>query len=162
MCIILYIITLILEQSLTLNLKLTIPFFIISFVLVLSIIIKDDKKFYITIFIFGIIYEVMYFNTIILHAFIFILLGYLSKILLKNKYSFLKSILTNYLLIIIYFNIMFLFSSIISKSIYLKNYNILYSILLNSFYFSFVYFFFIYLKTRISNRRKKGTYKYTG
>lgn len=103
----------------------------------------NKKTYYITLAITGIIYDLMYTNLLFYHASVFLLLGYITKLLHKNLIqSPLKNIIYSVLIIILYettsFSIVHIFrinqvsiiylSNKISKTILL---NIIYSIVLS-------------------------------
>lgn len=136
-----------------------IPFFMIAAIIIISSFKIEDKKVYTTIFIFGVCYDLLYTNLIIFHGFLFILLFYICKIILKNSKNFFFMIFTYYLLIAIYCLIMFLFTMIYSNTNYIYLFIIIFkSLFINSIYFIITYVLFIGINCLIRNRNKKRSY----
>lgn len=157
--IILLFISIILEGIIPNLLKDTMPLFIISIIIISSTFKIDNKEFYISIFLSGIIYDLFYTSTLFLNGFIFIFLAYLSKILTDKNINFIKTLFYYYLLSFLYILIMFYFTYFyVPKS--LLNLLILYknNIIINSLYFTIFYISLIGIKNIISNRYKKHSY----
>lgn len=136
-----------------------IPFFIIGSIIISFLLINDTKKLFKIIFIVGILYDLLYTNLVIFHAFMFIFLLWLVKVLVKDSKNFLIILFSYFMLIIIYSIIMYLFSSICTNISVFKIINVLFnSLLLNLIYFIFIYMIFIGIKCLICNITKKRTY----
>ena len=136
-----------------------IPFFMIAAIIIISTFQIEDKKIYTTIFIFGVCYDLLYTDLIIFYGFLFILLFYICKIILKNSKNFFFMIFTYYLLIAIYCLIMFLFTMIYSNANYVYLLLIVFkSLFINSIYFIITYVLFIGINCLIRNRNKKRSY----
>ena len=136
-----------------------IPFFMIAAIIMISSFKVKDKKVYTTIFIFGVCYDLLYTNLIIFHGFLFILLFYICKIILKSSKNFFLMIFTYYLLIVIYCLVMFLFTMIYSNVNYVYLLLIIFkSLFINSIYFIITYVLFIGINCLIRNRNKKRSY----
>lgn len=157
--ILLFVLSIILESIVPNLLKGFIPLFVIAIILVSSTFRLKENAFYVVIFLSGLLYDFLYTNTIILNAFIFLFIGYLSKMIVGDKIGFFKLLFFYYLLSCLYFLIMFLFTylylphnliNLLSKYIN--------SIAINTFYFLMLYLLFIGVKQVISNRNKKHSY----
>lgn len=136
-----------------------IPLFIIAVILISSTFKVSNKAFYTSIFIFGVLYDALYTDALILNAFLFLFIGYLSKLIISEKVTFLKSLFFYYLLSLSYVLILFLLTyiyvpySLINLFFKLKD-----SIIINTIYFSIIYLFFIGIKNIICNRKQKCSY----
>ncbi len=104
---------------------------------------KDETKYYITTFIVGIIYDLLYTNLLFFNGIIFVFIALLTKLIYKNlNVSLLKNILYIIVLIIIYESstvfIYYLFNLVpvtLSKLVY----KITHSLLLNILYGELIY-----------------------
>ena len=154
-----FLVSFILESLVPNLIKDFIPFFIIGSIIISYLLINDRKKLFKIIFIVGILYDLLYTNLVIFHAFMFIFLLWLVKVVVKDSKNFLIILFSYFLLIIIYSIIMYLFSSICTNISILKVINVLFnSLLLNLIYFIFIYMIFIGIKCLICNITKKRTY----
>lgn len=136
-----------------------IPFFMISAIVIISVLSIKEKDMYIIIFIFGILYDLLYTDLVIFHGFIFIGILYLSKIILKDSKNFFFIIFNFYLMVILYSILMYLFSFLYtSLNIILLINMVIKSLLINFIFFIIIYVLFIGIKCLISNTKKKNTY----
>lgn len=157
--IILLIFSLLLETIIPNLLRGIIPFFMVAAILVSSILRIDTKKFYITVFIIGVLYDFFYTNTIILNGFMFFFIAYLSKLIINEDIVFFRTLFFYVLLSLSYVLILFLLTyiyvpqSIIDILIKLKN-----SAIINFAYFTIIYLLSFLLRHFICNRNKKRSY----
>ncbi len=136
-----------------------IPFFMIGTIIITSTFNIDDKKMYIMVFIYGILYDLLYTDLIIFHGFIYLGVLFLTKFILKGTLNFFKMIFSYYLIIIIYSIIMYLFTFFIASIDFMNVFSlIIKSLLINSLVFILYYIIFIGTKCLIRNRRKKHSY----
>ncbi len=135
------------------------PLFIIAIILIGSMFNIDDNKYYLLLFIVGIIYDLTYMNTIVLDGFIFLFIGYLARIITNADAFFIKNLFLYYVLSLTYVLFFYLFTFLYVPQNPLLLFNkILGGVAINTIYFTFMYFIFIGLKKIISNRRKKRSY----
>lgn len=118
-----------------------IPFFMIGVIVIFAASFIDDKSYYITLFVFGFLYDHFFFETVFLNAFTFLLIGYLAKMLLKKRHDFLNKVLTYYLVSICYVLVLLLFTIFYVK----YDFMILFSKLFNSLFLNTIYFCIIFL-----------------
>lgn len=135
------------------------PLFTVAIIIISSTFKIDDKEFYISIFLSGVVYDLFYTSTLFLNGFIFVFLAYLSKMLVDKNINFIKALLYYYLLSFLYIIIMFYFtyfyvpkSLIYIITIYKNN------MIINSLYFSLSYLVLVGLKNITSNSYKKHSY----
>lgn len=135
------------------------PLFTVAIIIISSTFKIDDKEFYISIFLSGVVYDLFYTSTLFLNGFIFVFLAYLSRILVDKNINFIKALLYYYLLSFLYIIIMFYFtyfyvpkSLIYIITIYKNN------MIINSLYFSLSYLVLVGLKNITSNSYKKHSY----
>lgn len=157
--IILLMISVLLEGILPNLLRNITPFFVISVILLGGINSKDDKTLYLTCFIFGVIYDLLYMNTIFLHGFIYLFLAWLTERMMPKKSNFIKAFLCYFLFVIIYVLILILFTILYkSYSIY-RVIHILYDgLLINIIFFLLVYLTYFVINCIFKNRLKKHSY----
>ena len=104
---------------------------------------KHEKKYFITIFIVGIIYDLLYTNLLFFNGILFLIIGLISKFINKN-YELTPLRLIIYVIIIIFFYesltglILFIFR-LVPVTIYKVFYKILHSLLLNIIYSEILY-----------------------
>ena len=104
---------------------------------------KHEKKYFITIFIVGIIYDLLYTNLLFFNGILFLIIGLISKFINKN-YELTSLRLIIYVIIIIFFYesltglILFIFR-LVPVTIYKVFYKILHSLLLNIIYSEILY-----------------------
>lgn len=104
---------------------------------------KEEKKYFIIIFLLGIIYDLYFTNLLFWNGLLFLIVAYLSKILYKNYgFGFLKMILYSAILVVVYEScnalIIFIFQLVpitLSKLIY----KITHTYLLNMIYMELLY-----------------------
>ncbi len=119
---------------------------------------KQINLFYLICFIYGIIYDLLFTNTLILHSLLFIILGFLNNLIYKK----LEDKFLNFLLIIIIniflYDILLYLLLILFKEI---NFNILSLVykLYNSIFLNIIYGITIYLLTyKYRNKLKTSIY----
>ena len=118
---------------------------------------KKEKNFFITIFITGIIYDLLYTNLLFLNSLIFLLITVVSKYIYKNyETTCLKLIIYIILIITIYetsyASILFIFR-VVPITLYKLYYKISHTLILNKIYSEILYVIIKYLPkkyTRIS------------
>lgn len=155
--IILFIVSFFIEILIPNIIKNFIPFFILSSILI-SAFLVDDKKYYIVLFIFGIIYDLICTNTILLNPFLFIVLGFITRQIIPKKSNFLTALFVYYIEIFIYILLTFVFTFYINVN-YISLFNKIFkSLSLNTCYFLLAYFNFIGIKCLSGNTHKKYSY----
>ncbi len=156
--VILLIISFLLEGILS-NLILSfVPCFMISGIVLGSLLVKSNKAYYVITIIFGIIYDLTYSSTFVLNTSIFFLISYVIKMIDNDKNYFI-TILKFYLSIIIYGLLKSLISIGIIGSFTIQGIlDLLRSTLLNTTYFSLFYLLFIGIKRVINHRKEKSSY----
>lgn len=154
-----FIISVLLEGILPNVLKNVNLFFIICIIVLGNINKKDDNFFYLICFIFGVIYDLMYTNAVFLHGFIYLFLAWLSNKILGKKKNFINMFFCYFILIITYVITLILFT------LPYKSYNISKIIdllcdglIINVFYFIFIYLTYIVINCIFKNRLKKRSY----
>lgn len=157
--IILFIISVFLEGLIPNILRGITPFFVIAIIIIASFNIKNKKWFYIICFITGIIYDLIYMNTVFLHGFIYLFLAFLAYKILGKKNYFIKALASYFILVVTYVFIMILFTISFKTYTIYHVIHILYDgIVINILYFLLIYITY-YVINRISgNRLKKSTY----
>lgn len=135
-----------------------IPFFFVCSLIISSSFEIDNKLYYIIIIIFGLIYDSIYSTSVIINTFSFVLIAYLSKLILKDK-DFFKYLFTYYLMIILYTSIMLLITlPYIKHNYFVLLITLIKSAFINTMYFFILYLVFIGIKCLISHRFKKRSY----
>ena len=131
-----------------------IPFFIIASIIVIGTFNVDKKDIYLITFIFGIIYDLLYTDLVILHAFLFVSILFLSLRIMDGLKNFFLMIALFYLICVLYSLFMYLFSiSFSSLNIYIIINLLSKSFLINTLYFMLLYFIFIGIKCLIGNKK---------
>ena len=104
---------------------------------------KDEDKYYITSFIVGIIYDLLYTNLLFFNGIIFVLIAFLVRIIYKNlNISFLKNILYIILIIIVYESstaLIFMMFKLVPITLSKVVYKITHSLILNIIYGELIY-----------------------
>lgn len=94
---------------------------------------KDDKKYLCTCFIYGLFYDIVFTSTILLNAFLFLIIAYfITKIYKVFQLNFFLTLMVGICLIFLYRTISYLIISVIN------NWNINYEVLLQSIYSSLI------------------------
>ena len=153
--IIILIISFLLEAIVPCLLKNTILFFTLASMILLYGINKNKKNYYITIFIMGMLFDLLYKTSIFIDGFIYVFIMYLLKSLIDNKYNFIRMFLVYNLSILIYTIITFLFSfynnlNIIDILLLIKD-----NLILNYIFFIVLYliiYFIYYFKRNITKK----------
>lgn len=114
-----------------------------SIFIVYSFYTKDEYKYYITSFVVGIIYDLLYTNLLFFNGIIFVLIAFLVRIIYKNlNISFLKNILYIILIIIVYESstaLIFMIFKLVPITLNKVVYKITHSLLLNIIYGELIY-----------------------
>ena len=112
-------------------------YIIISFAIIYSY-FDNDKKFFILIFIFGILFDILYTSTIFVNTFIFIIIGIVIKILYNvlPENVFMTNIIS-YIGIIIYHILSFIILMIIGYMDY--SIILLFNIIIHSIFMTIIY-----------------------
>lgn len=129
------------------------PFFVLAVILISSINIKNYKYYYMLLLITGIIYDLIYTNTLFIHSYIFILIGYIVK---KIKVENIFKLISIYILCILIYTIL-----MISFTFFYIEYtlNIIINVVLNGIIINIVYLLVIYLIYKLfKNRFEKKSY----
>lgn len=105
---------------------------------------KKETKFFILMFIIGIIYDLLYTNLLFLNGLLFVLIAFISKIIYKNfETSYFKLIIYTILIIVIYESvyagILFIYR-VVPITIYKLFYKISHTLILNIIYTELLYF----------------------
>lgn len=153
--IIILIISFLLEAIIPCLFKNTILFFTLASMILLYGINKNKKNYFITIFIMGILFDLLYKTSIFIDGFIYVFIMYLLKSLIDNKYNFIRMFLIYNLSILIYAIITFLFSfynnlNIIDILLLIKD-----NLMLNYIFFIVLYliiYFIYYFKRNITKK----------
>ena len=153
--IIILIISFLLEVIIPCLFKNTILFFTLASMILLYGINKNKKNYYITIFIMGMLFDLLYKTSIFIDGFIYVFIMYLLKSLIDNKYNFIRMFLVYNLSILIYTIITFLFSfynnlNIIDILLLVKD-----NLILNYIFFIVLYliiYFIYYFKRNITKK----------
>lgn len=154
-----YIVSIITDVILSITLKNFIPLFSLSALIISIYLLKDNKDSYILIFIFGIIYDLVNTDFILLHAFIFISLNYIIKIFLNKNNNFIKTLIIYVLSCFIYGLVIILFTFLYNNYNYsMLLYKLKNSIILNVIYFTVLYISFIGINNVYCNTIKKTSY----
>lgn len=131
------------------------PFFVLAVILISSLNMKNNKKYYMLLIIIGVIYDLLYTNSLIIHAYIYVLIGYLISQNDMKKNNIIKLIGNYFLCILIYTLLMIVFTFAYTK----YSLNIIINILFNGLIINLVYLLIIYLLYKIiGNRFIKKTY----
>lgn len=105
---------------------------------------KKETKFFILMFIVGIIYDLLYTNLLFLNGLLFFLIAFISKIIYKNfETSYFKLIIYTIFIIVIYESlyagILFIYR-VVPITIYKLFYKISHTLILNIIYTELLYF----------------------
>lgn len=157
--IILLLISVLLEGIIPNLLRCTTPFFVISVILLGGINNKTSKTFYMSCFVFGVIYDLLYTNTIFLHGFIYLFFAWISSIILPKKTNFIK-VFGYYLLFMVIYVLFLVFFTFLYKSYsVISIIHILYDgLIINIFFFLIVYLTYFVINCIFKNRLKKHSY----
>ena len=104
---------------------------------------KKEKKFFITIFILGIIYDLLYTNLLFFNAILFLIIGLVTRFINKNyELSFIKIIIYISLIISVYeisTGLILFIYNMVPITIYKVIYKISHSLILNIIYIELLY-----------------------
>ena len=104
---------------------------------------KSEKKYYIILFILGIIYDLLYTNLLFLNGCLFVILGYISYLIQRNfGFGYLKMILYSIIMVSAYeiiYALILLIYSIVPINIGLVLYKIVHSLIINIIYLELLY-----------------------
>ena len=116
---------------------------IVSLLIIYPLYRKKEKKYFITLFITGIIYDLLYTNLLFYNGLVFILFGFIIKFIYKNlDVSSIKLIFYEILIIVAYellISLFILIFNLVPISINEIVYKITHSLLLNLIYSEFLY-----------------------
>lgn len=118
-------------------------FTVVSIFIIYPFYRKNNKKYFITIFLLGFIYDLFYTNLLFYNAVIFLIIGIISRFINKNfETSFLKLIIYTVIIVVLYESIsagiLFVFN-IVPISFDKLFYKISHSLLLNIIYMETIY-----------------------
>lgn len=135
------------------NLSLFTPMLtIVSLLIIYPLYRKQEKKYFITVFILGIIYDLLYTNLLFFNAIVFLFLGVIIKFIYKNlDVSHIKISLYILGLIIIYelvFSFFILLFNLVPFTVERLLYKIVHSIILNVLYGELLLFIINHLPKR--------------
>ena len=126
------------------NLSYFTPLFtVVSIFIIYPFYRKNNKKYFITVFLLGFIYDLFYTNLLFYNAVIFLIIGIISRFINKNfETSFLKLIIYTVIIVVLYESIsagiLFVFN-IVPISFDKLFYKISHSLLLNIIYMETIY-----------------------
>ena len=104
---------------------------------------KREKTYFITIFITGIIYDLLYTNLLFFNGLLFLSIGYLSKIIHKNyEINYLRLIIYIILIITVYetiYGLILVIFNLIPVDIVKLFYKIIHSLIINIIYGELIY-----------------------
>lgn len=133
------------------------PHLVLSYLIIIFIILKDNKKYLILTLILGFIYDILY-NNIPYNIFIFLIIGLIIISYYKFfKISFINTILLTVIIIFIYNFLIFLISVIYLNSDYTTSLFInkfINSILLNIIYNTLSYLIFCHNKSNSLSKKR--------
>lgn len=116
---------------------------IVSLLIIYPLYRKKEKKYFITLFITGIIYDLLYTNLLFYNALVFVLFGFIIKFIYKNfDVSSIKLIFYEILIIVAYellISLFILIFNLVPISINEIVYKITHSLLLNLIYSELLY-----------------------
>lgn len=157
--IVLFIISILLEGILPNVLKNVNLFFIISVIVLGNINKKDDKFFYLICFIFGVIYDLLYTNTIFLHGFIYLFLAWTCSKVISKKNNFINMFFCYVFLMITYVMTLIIFTLPYNSYSIIKIIHLFYDdFIINVFYFLIIYITYFAINCIFKNRLKKRSY----
>lgn len=146
----------IITNFINLNTKLFNPLFLFTGIILIYPLINNEHKYYRMCLTYGFIYDLVYTNTIFLHALIFLLIGYLiSKSMTYFENNLLNTNITILISILIYRIINYILLCLVSEvsfNIYELLNSITSSIILNILYGTILYL--LLRKKYINNRNK--------
>lgn len=153
-----FIISILLESVFSNLFKNILFLFAISLIVVSSKYI--EKKYFFTICIFGIISSLIFSPSLFLYGISYLLIAYLSKLLINKNSSFIEEIIIYILLSYLHVVVIFIFTLGNYNSGYIYLTNLFFNSLpINIFYYLILYLIYYAIYGRISNRLKKRTYK---
>ena len=119
-----------------------------------------EKKYFFIICIFGIISSLIFSPSLFLYGISYLLIAYLSKLLINKNSSFIEEIIIYILLSYLHVVVIFIFTLGNYNSGYIYLTNLFFNSLpINIFYYLILYLIYYAIYGRISNRLKKRTYK---
>ena len=130
---------------------------IISIFLIVEFFDKEDRKYYITCFVTGLIYDLFFTDLLFLNGFLFLGLGFVSKFIYKNeKVDYIRLIFYLILIVCLYEgSVAFLITifNIVPVSIDKVIYKISHSIILNVIYGEILFFIINMLPKKFKKKR---------
>lgn len=117
---------------------------VVSIFLIYPLNRKKEKKFFILIFIVGIIYDLLYTNLLFLNGILFIIIGLISKAIYSNlETDYMKLMIYTIIIVISYetlYALILVIFNIVPISLYKLYYKISHTLLLNIMYTEIIYF----------------------
>ena len=136
-----------------------IPFFIISLIILVNIFNLDLRKIVIITFIFGVLYDLLYTDFIILHGFLFAFILYVTSSFINDRKNFFLMLVFYYVSCVFYSLFIYLISFLYTNVYILDIVNIfLSSIIINTMYFIIIYLIFILVNKIITNKKRFKAY----
>ena len=130
---------------------------IISIFLIVEFFDKEDKKYYITCFVTGMIYDLFFTDLLFLNGFLFLGLGFVSKFIYKNeKMDYIRVIFYLIFIICLYEGsvaLLITIFNIVPVTISKVFYKISHSILLNIIYGEILFFIINMLPNKFKKKR---------
>ena len=157
--IILFMLSVLLEGIIPNVLRNVTPFFVIAVIVIWGMNFKNQRLFYYISFIFGVLYDVIYNNTLFLTGFIYVLIAFLCFNINGKKKYFIKVFFTYLLMCLLYIIIMVLFTFSYNQYNFKKVSDILCDgLIINVIYFLFIYLIYIVINCIFGHRLKKSSY----
>ena len=132
-------------------------FVVISLFFIYPLFTGNNKKYFIYIFIYGIIYDLMFTNLFFYHGFIFLFLGIITFYIYKNlEITFIRNIIYILFLILVYeglFVIFILIFNLVPITLFKYLYKVSHTIISNVIYGELLYFIQKKL-TKTTNKRR--------
>ncbi len=131
-----------------------IPLFTIGTIVIISSFNISDEKLYITLLIYGILYDLINTDLLFVNTIIFIIIAYVLRMLNTSRklFSYVLSVII-YLLLMTMLTLVITFHMPYNLTSKLTN-----TIIINSIYFLIIYLFYIVINKVISNKSKKTSY----
>ena len=130
---------------------------IVSLLLIVDFFDREDKKYYITCFVTGMLYDLFFTDLLFLNGFLFLGLGFVSKFIYKNeKVDYIRLIFYLILIVCLYEgSVAFLITifNIVPVSIDKVIYKISHSLILNLIYGEILFFVINMLPKRFKRKR---------
>ena len=130
------------------------PLFSLSALIIIYPYYKNKRKFFITVFIFGICYDVLFSGFILIHSFLFLLIGVIIMIMYKLWNSLLLNIIIFQIItIIVYQNFYYFIITIIDKLSW--NSLMIFKLVMQSLLANIIFISLLYLITEKISKKYK-------